>query len=155
MSKKSAGVVVYKYNSEQQLLVLLVHPGGPFYAKKDDGSWGIPKGEYEEGEEPLTVAKREFTEETGNVLPEAAFIALEPVKIKSGKVITAFAIQADFEHCFLTSNSFEIEWPPRSGKLQSFPEVDKAGWFTIEEAKVKINSGQLPILEQVNKLFGK
>jgi len=110
--------------------------------------WSIPKGEYSQGEDALLAAKREFTEETGNILPEGEFKPLQPVKIKSGKVITAWATNADFIQPFISSNFFEMEWPPKSGKKQSFPETDKAEWFTLKEAKLKINSGQMNLIEQ-------
>ncbi|MDB5193440.1 MAG: hydrolase [Segetibacter sp.] len=150
--KQSAGILAYNFNN-QQLRVLLVHPGGPFYKNKDAGAWSIPKGEYEAGENPLTVAMREFEEETGNVIEAKEFIALAPVKIKSGKVITAFALEADFDNCFIASNNFEMEWPPRSGKMQTFPEVDKAEWFLITEAKEKINPGQIAMITELESRF--
>ena len=152
MSKLSAGIVVYRKNSTNGFQLLLVHPGGPFWKNKEEGAWSIPKGEYEEGEDPLKAAKREFTEETGNILPEGNFIQLAPVKTTSGKVISAWAIEADFEPCFIQSNYFEMEWPPRSGKKQSFAEVDKAAWFTIDEAALKMNKGQLPFLQEITLL---
>ena len=144
--------MVYKASAEGGLLVLLVHPGGPFWKNKDDGTWSIPKGELVQGEDPLSAAKREFTEETGNIITDTIFTALEPVTIKSGKVIIAFAVNAEFEKCFISSNTFEMEWPPRSGKIQVFPEVDKAAWFSIEDAAKKINVGQLPLLNQLSSL---
>ena len=151
MSKQSAGLLVYRFHDNDLLQVLLVHPGGPFYKNKDAGSWTIPKGEYEPGEEPLQVALREFKEETGNVIQGDAFIGLTPFKIKSGKVITAWAIQNSFEQCFISSNLFTMEWPPKSGRQQQFEEVDKAEWFGMEEASVKINAGQLPLLVELEK----
>lgn len=149
MAKLSAGILVYKINNEGKPVVLLVHHGGPFWQKKDEGAWSIPKGEYEEGEDALLAAKREFKEETGNELPESDFIKLTPVKIKSGKVVSVWAVNADFKTPLIQSNTFEMEWPPRSGKKQLFAEVDKAEWFTMEKAAIKINSGQLKILEQL------
>ena len=149
MPKLSAGIMIYRRNNKDLLEILLVHPGGPFYANKNEGVWSIPKGEYEEGEDALAAAKREFTEETGNVLPETVFKALQPIKIKSGKIIAAWAAEANFNPCFIKSNSFEMEWPPKSGKIQFFPEVDKAEWFTADEARVKINKGQIPLIEQL------
>lgn len=152
MPKLSAGIVAYRKNNDR-FEVLLVHPGGPFFTKKDVGVWSIPKGEYVDGEDALMEAKREFAEETGNTLPEGEFIPLKQIKIKSGKVITAWAVEADFIQPFIESNFFEMEWPPRSGKKQSFPEIDKAQWFTLEEAKNKINPGQLSLIEQVEMLL--
>lgn len=149
MPKLSAGIIVYRQNTYNQFEVLLVHPGGPFFKNKDDGAWSIPKGEYTEGEDALSAAKREFTEETGNILPSGEFIPLLPVKIKSGKVITVWAVKADFTKPLIYSNNFEIEWPPRSGKKQSFPEIDKAEWFTLKEAAHKINLGQTDLIKQL------
>lgn len=149
MSKQSAGILVYRFYDDRLLQVLLVHPGGPFFKNKDAGVWSIPKGEYEPGEEPLQVALREFEEETGNVITGDAFIELTPVKIKSGKIITAWAVQNNFEQCFIRSNLFSMEWPPKSGRQQQFAEVDKAEWFSITEAKLKINAGQLPLLVEL------
>jgi predicted NUDIX family NTP pyrophosphohydrolase len=134
--------------------VLLVHPGGPFYKNKDNGAWSIPKGEYQQGEDALIAAKREFKEETGNVIPGDKFIQLEPIKIKSGKIISAWAVETNFDSCFIESNVFEMEWPPGTGKKQQFPEVDKAEWFTMEVAKLKINDGQKPLLQQLEILQG-
>lgn len=155
MAKLSAGILAYKINDQGKPEVLLVHPGGPFWKKKDEGVWSIPKGEYEEGEDALSAAKREFTEETGNELPDGNFIKLDPVKIKSGKIVSVWAIRAEFETLLIRSNTFEMEWPPKSGKKQVFPEVDKAEWFTIEEAAIKINSGQVKVIEQLIELLSK
>jgi predicted NUDIX family NTP pyrophosphohydrolase len=152
MSKRSAGILAYRYH-QQQLEVLLVHPGGPFYAKKDDGVWSIPKGEYNDGEDPLTVARREFEEETGNLVINQHVIALTPVKLKSGKIISAWASEENFEQCFIRSNTFEMEWPPKSGKMQSFPEVDKAGWFSILAASIKIPPAQVPLLKELEMIL--
>lgn len=152
MAKRSAGILAYRRHQEQ-VQVLLVHPGGPFYVKKDLGVWSIPKGEYEETENPLTVAKREFEEETGNIITQQVFVPLEPVKMKSGKIVTAWTVEADFEKSFIRSNMFEMEWPPNSGKMQQFPEVDKAEWFTLAVAKQKIHPAQLPLLIQLEQIL--
>jgi predicted NUDIX family NTP pyrophosphohydrolase len=152
MQKLSAGILAYKYDDRKELQVLLVHPGGPFYKNKDNGAWSVPKGEYEQGEDTLTAAKREFEEETGNTIQGDNFIALEPIKIKSGKVISVWAVETDLKNSFIKSNLFEMEWPPKSGKRQQFPEVDKAEWFAIQEAKSKINDGQKPLLENLEML---
>jgi len=149
MPKLSAGIIAYRKNTTGKFEVLLVHPGGPFFKNKDDGVWSIPKGEYAEGEDALLAAKREFTEETGNTLPEGEFLAMKQIKIKSGKIISAWAVEADFDTCFMQSNLFEMEWPPRSGKKQLFPETDRAEWFTAGEAKKKITAGQISLLEQL------
>lgn len=149
MRKQSAGVLAFR--EVKGIEVLLVHPGGPFYTKKDLGAWSIPKGEFTT-EQPLDVAIREFTEETGNIISHMDMVELFPVKLKSGKTIFAWAVEADFENAFINSNTFEIEWPPKSGKMVSFPEVDKAEWFTIDIAKEKIHSAQISLLEQLQQL---
>ena len=152
MPKRSAGILAYRFHQEQ-LQVLLVHPGGPFYIKKDEGAWSIPKGEYEEQEDPLTVAKREFEEETGNKITGEKFIELSPVKLKSGKMIRAWAVETDLDNPFISSNTFEMEWPPKSGKMQQFPETDKAAWFSIPDAAKKIHPAQLPLLRELDTLL--
>jgi predicted NUDIX family NTP pyrophosphohydrolase len=143
---KSAGILAYrlKNNTAQ---VLLVHPGGPFFANKDQGAWSIPKGEFT-NEDALAAAKREFLEEVGVSL-KGNFIELHPVKQRSGKIVYAWAIECDLDVSKFISNTFEIEWPPKSGKMQSFPEIDKAEWFTIEIAKQKINSSQIPLIDEL------
>jgi len=150
MSKKSAGIVLYRIKN-RMLEVLLVHPGGPFWAKKDEHAWSIPKGEFDEGEDPLEAAKREVQEETGMKV-EGKFIELTPVKQKSGKMVLAWAIKGDFDPATIRSNEFEMEWPPRSGKKKKFPEVDKAEWFAIEEAEQKIVGGQIPLLKELERI---
>ena len=147
MPKRSAGILLYKRVGDE-LKVLLVHPGGPFWAKKDAGAWSIPKGEYAEGEEPFAVAVREFEEETG-VRPAGDVRALGEVKQAGGKVVTAWAIEGDFDPAALKSNRFELEWPPRSGRRQSFPEVDRAAWFDLDEAREKILSGQRALIDRL------
>ncbi|QEC79157.1 NUDIX domain-containing protein [Mucilaginibacter ginsenosidivorax] len=147
MPRQSAGILLYrKLNNIIQ--VFLVHPGGPFWKNKDDGAWSIPKGEYESDEDPLEAAKREFYEETGQYI-DGEFIALKPIKQKSGKIVQAYLVEGDIDAANIKSNLFEMEWPPKSGKMQSFPEVDRAGWFTIGEAKVKINMGQVGLVEEL------
>lgn len=141
MRKYSAGLLVYrKKNSEPE--VLLVHPGGPFWAKKDLGAWSIPKGEYGEGENPLGAAKREFEEEIGQGAPAGDPIDLGEIKRKDGKIIKAWALEGDLDTSTVISNEIRIEWPPRSGKQIEIPEVDKAGWFTLSEAGLKMHKGQ-------------
>ncbi|MFV7235343.1 NUDIX domain-containing protein [Flavobacterium sp. ZB4R12] len=135
--KKSAGILLYK-RVNKQLFVLLVHPGGPFWKNKDAGHWSIPKGEFSDEENAFDAAIREFEEETGTRL-DGDFIELVPVKLKSGKVVYAWALEKDIDADAVESNTFEIEWPPKSGTLKSFPEIDKAAWFTVEEALEKIN----------------
>lgn len=151
MSKKSAGILVYR-KTDQNYKVFLVHPGGPFWAKKDLNSWSIPKGEFEEDENPLIAAKREFKEETSfNISGD--FVELETVKQPSGKIIYPWAIEGNLDASKIKSNNFELEWPPKSGKMKEFPEIDKAEWFSFEIAKHKILKGQIPILEQLANIL--
>ena len=152
MAKKSAGLLLFRRGGEG-CEVLLVHPGGPFWAKKEDGAWSIPKGEFEDGEEPLSAARREFEEETG-ARPDGDFLPLTPLKQAGGKTVHAWAIQADFDPAALRSNTFSIEWPPRSGKHRDFPEVDRAAWFTLPEACRKILPGQAGFLDQLAEIAG-
>lgn len=151
MAKKSAGILFYRLR-KKILNVLLVHPGGPFWAKKDAGTWSIPKGEIEENELPLAAALREVEEETG-IKASGNFIELTPVKQKSGKIVYAWAVENDFDAEKITSNHFEMEWPPRSGTKKTFPEIDKAEWFSIEEAETKILSAQLPLIKELQTLL--
>jgi predicted NUDIX family NTP pyrophosphohydrolase len=151
MAKKSAGLLLYRWRRGVPE-VLLVHPGGPSWAKKDEGSWSIPKGEYEPGEDPLEVAKREFQEETG-YQATGEFIPLTPRKQPSGKVITAWAFEGDCDASAVKSNTFSMEWPPRSGKQKEFPEIDRAGWFTIQMGKGKILKGQAGFFEELEQIL--
>jgi predicted NUDIX family NTP pyrophosphohydrolase len=150
MPKQSAGVLLYKL-TDGILYVFLVHPGGPFFRKKDDGAWSIPKGEFVEGEEPLAAAQREFEEETGKPI-NGNFIKLQPIKQKSGKVVHAWAVEGDIDHEQITSNLFEIEWPPKSGKMASFSEIDRASWFTADIAMQKIIPGQAAFITELEKI---
>ena|SRR5438477_6479632 len=145
MAKLSAGILMYR-RVAGEAQVLLVHPGGPFWRNKDEGAWSIPKGEYGEGENALAVAKREFAEELGIDAPSGEYRALGEVRQRGGKVVTAFAAEGDVDVSEVRSNTFEIEWPPKSGKHASFPEIDKAEWFTLAEARVKILGSQLPFI---------
>ena len=140
MPKKSAGLLLYR-RTDAELEVLLVHPGGPFWRNKDEGAWTIPKGEFDNGEDPLAAARREFKEETGSAPPDGQCIPLTPIKQKNGKMVHAWAVEGDFDPARLNSNQFETEWPPKSGRTQKFPEVDRAEWFTPEVAKQKMLSG--------------
>jgi predicted NUDIX family NTP pyrophosphohydrolase len=141
-AKRSAGILLYRARE-----VLLVHPGGPFWARKDAGAWSIPKGEYEEGDDPRSAALREFEEELGSPLPAGTeLVELGTVKQKSGKRITAYTAEGDLDAAAISSNTFEMEWPPRSGRMQEFPEVDRAGWFSIDEAREKLNPAQAEFL---------
>ena len=146
MAKRSAGILLYRGRGTK-LELLLVHPGGPFWAKKDQRAWSIPKGEYELGEDSLAVARREFEEELGSPPPEGSFIEFGELVQPGRKVITAFAGQGDFDPAKLTSNHFKMEWPPESGRKQSFPEVDRAAWFMTAEAREKIQPGQVPFID--------
>jgi predicted NUDIX family NTP pyrophosphohydrolase len=145
MPRRSAGILLYRRRGSA-VEVLLVHPGGPFWAKKDDGAWSIPKGEYAPGEEPLAAARREFEEETGSRV-EGAAMALGAFRQPSAKVVEAWAVEGDFDPATLKSNTFTLEWPPRSGRMREVPEVDRAGWFAPEAAARKLLKGQRPILE--------
>jgi predicted NUDIX family NTP pyrophosphohydrolase len=147
VGKQSAGVVLYRLRGESRE-VLLVHPGGPFYSRKDAGVWSIPKGEFLEGEDPLQAALRELKEETGWV-PEGDPIRLEPIRQAGGKWVHAWAFLGDVDSDSLRSNTFLMEWPPRSGRRQEFPEVDRAGWFSLEEARSKILPSQVGLLDQL------
>jgi len=147
MAKQSAGMLLYRI-IDSQLQIFLVHPGGPYFKNKDEGSWSIPKGEFAEDENPLDAAKREFMEETGQLL-NGNFIELTPIRQKGGKIVYAWAVEGDIDHETIVSNTFEIEWPPRSGKKQTFPEIDQAAWFDIEMAKVKINAAQVGLINEL------
>lgn len=152
MAKMSAGLIMYRFR-DTRLEVLLVHPGGPFWSKKDKGAWSIPKGEYTENEEPFGVAKREFKEETGYAA-EGRFIELASVKQPGGKVVAAWAFEGDCDAGKIKSNTFSMEWPPRSGKQAEFPEVDRAEWFPIKAAKKKLLKGQVDFIEQLCEALG-
>jgi predicted NUDIX family NTP pyrophosphohydrolase len=148
MGKKSAGIILYR-KKNNILEIMLVHPGGPFWAKKDVGVWSIPKGEFDEEEDALPAAKREFEEELGKKVLAEAFIELAPVKSKSGKIVYAFAAQEDFDTLNIASNLCWIDWPPRSGKRIEIPEVDRAEWFDVETTKKKIIGYQLPLIKEL------
>lgn len=147
MASKSAGILAFRVNAKK-LEVLLVHPGGPFWRNKDLGAWSIPKGEYGPGEEAETAARREFHEELGIEMTQA-LLPLGDVRQKGGKVVTAFAVEADIDVDTIQSNTFDLEWPPRSGRRQTFPEVDRAAWFDLATAGVKINEAQRTLLERL------
>ena len=149
--KESAGIVLYRYR-DSRLEIFLVHPGGPFWKNKDSGAWSIPKGEFESGEDPLTAAKREFYEETGFPV-DGSFVLLTPVRQAGGKVVHAWAVQGDCEAESIKSNSFVLEWPPRSGQRKTFSEVDRAGWFSFELARDKILKGQLKLLDELQRIL--
>ena len=144
MSKQSAGILLYRLK-DNLTQVFLVHPGGPFFAKKDAGVWSIPKGEFTSDEEPLAAAKREFEEETGQVI-NGNFIELSPIKQKGGKIVYAWAVEGDIDHETIVSNVFTMEFPYKSGKWVTYPEVDKAAWFDVDTAEEKINAAQAALL---------
>jgi len=149
MTKKSAGILLYRIKNKF-IEVFLIHPGGPFWGKKDNGAWSIPKGEFDDKEDALQAARREFKEETGKMI-SGIFKELNHVKQKSGKLVYAWAVEGDIDPKEIKSNNFEIEWPPRSGKMKSFPEIDKAAWFSLEDAVQKINSGQILLIKELKE----
>ena len=152
MAAKSAGIIVHRKRAGG-IEVLLVHPGGPFWNKRDIGAWSIPKGEYSDDEDAEAAARREFAEETGWTIA-GELKPLGEIRQKAGKTVTAFASQGDFDTASLNSNRFEMEWPPKSGRIATFPEVDRAGWFALDEAREKIIEGQRPLLDRLEALVG-
>jgi predicted NUDIX family NTP pyrophosphohydrolase len=154
MAKRSSGILLFRKTTTGDLEVLLVHPGGPFWAKKDLGAWSIPKGEHEEDEDAQACAIREFTEETGSAPNPGELTDLGTVRLKSRKVIQAWALEGDLDASKVTSNTFSLQWPPRSGKFQEFPEVDRADWFGLEEAAQRINPAQAAFLDRLRNRFG-
>ena len=150
MPKASAGLLMYRTRNGV-LEVLIAHPGGLFWRNKDDGVWTIPKGEIDPGEDPLLAAQREFTEETG-LAPTGPFIPLGNIKQKSGKIVQAWAFAGDCDPATIKSNTFKLEWPPKSGKFQDFPEIDQAAFWPIKEARLKINPAQAPFLDALEKI---
>jgi predicted NUDIX family NTP pyrophosphohydrolase len=147
-TKRSAGILLHRRRDGAHE-VLLVHPGGPFWAKKDAGAWSIPKGEYEDGEEPRAAALREFAEELGAPPPDGELVELGEVRQRGGKVVTAWALAGDADADAVRSNTFTMEWPPRSGTIGEFPEVDRAAWFSLDEARERILPGQAPLLDRL------
>jgi predicted NUDIX family NTP pyrophosphohydrolase len=147
-AKRSAGILLHRTRDNARE-VLLVHPGGPFWAKKDAGAWSIPKGEYEDGEDARACALREFGEEIGSAAPEGELVDLGEVRQKSGKVVAAWALEGDADADDIASNTFALEWPPRSGKTQEFPEIDRAQWFSLDEARERILPAQAPLLDRL------
>jgi predicted NUDIX family NTP pyrophosphohydrolase len=148
MASHSAGILLHR-TRDGVAQVLLVHPGGPYWARKDEGAWSIPKGEYEEGEDPRLCALREFEEELGVAPPAAELRELGSVRLRSGKQVSAWAARGDLDTEAIRSNTFTLEWPPRSGKQQEFPEVDRAGWFGLDEARRKLNPAQAAFLDRL------
>jgi predicted NUDIX family NTP pyrophosphohydrolase len=147
-SKRSAGILLHRVRDGARE-VLLVHPGGPFWAKKDIGAWSIPKGEYDDDEDPQACALREFTEELGTPPPVGELVDLGEVRQRGGKVVSAWALAGDADPAAIRSNTFTLEWPPRSGTMREFPEVDRAGWFSLDEARERILPAQAPLLERL------
>lgn len=150
MAKESAGILMYKRQG-RDFVLLLVHPGGPFWRNKDLGAWSIPKGERDDGEDAETAARREFAEELGSVAA-GTLLPLGRIRQRGGKWVDAFALEGDFDVDRLSGNSFQMEWPPRSGRLQSFPEVDRAAWLSLAEAREKINAGQRELIDRLEAL---
>jgi predicted NUDIX family NTP pyrophosphohydrolase len=150
---RSAGILLYRIRGGEPE-VLLVHPGGPFWARKDAGAWSIPKGEHDDDEDAQACALREFEEETGTPLTPTSLADLGTVRLKSGKLVTAWAVEGDLDADAITSNRFELEWPPRSGRTQEFPEVDRAGWFGLEAARERLNPAQGALLDRLRDLLG-
>lgn len=148
MPKLSAGLLLYRVR-DGIVEVLIAHPGGPFWARKDDGAWSIPKGEYAHGEDPWAAAQREFSEEVGSAPPAGPRVDLAPVKQSGGKVVTAFAVRGDLDPTGARSNTFELEWPRGSGQMREFPEVDRVEWFPVAQARIKLLKGQRALLDQL------
>ena len=154
MPKKSAGLLLYRRRGNKEVEVLLVRPGGPFWRNKDEGAWTVPKGEFSDDEEPLAAAKREFAEEMGSPAPSGDYLSLQPIKQKNGKIVHAWAVEGYFDPATLQSNTFTCEWPPKSGRIQDFPEVDRAEWFTPDVAKKKMLTGQAALVDELLQLLG-
>jgi predicted NUDIX family NTP pyrophosphohydrolase len=150
MPRQSAGLLLFRRRAGGPE-VFLVHPGGPFWAGKDEHAWSIPKGEFAGDEDPLTAARREFAEETG-LSAEGTFIALSPCKQPGGKIVHAFAVEADCDPAAVKSNMFSMEWPPRSGRRQEFPEIDRAAWFPLADARMKAHKGQIALLDELERV---
>jgi predicted NUDIX family NTP pyrophosphohydrolase len=151
VNTRSAGLLLYRVR-DGELEVLIAHMGGPFWAGKDDGGWSIVKGEYGEDEDPLAAARREFEEETGSRAPDGPAIALGEIRQPSGKRVVAWAVETDFDPATVRSNTFTIEWPPRSGRQQAFPEIDRAAWFDTATARAKLVKGQVPFIDILERL---
>ena len=153
MPVRSAGILLYRRGASGPE-VLLVHPGGPFWARRDEGAWSIPKGEHDDGEEAVDAARREFAEETGSALALETLVPLGEVRQRSGKRVAAWAAEGDLDPADVRSNTFEMEWPPRSGQMQAFPEVDRAEWFPLEEAQRRMLPAQAPFVDRLREQLG-
>ncbi len=154
MAKRSAGLLLYRAGADGAVEVLIAHPGGPFWGRKDDGAWSIPKGEQPEGEDSWDTARREFAEEIGLEAPDGERTDLGVVRQAGGKVVAVFAVRGDLDVTDARSNTFELEWPPRSGQRREFPEVDRVGWFSVAQARIKLLAGQRPILDRLVDYLG-
>jgi predicted NUDIX family NTP pyrophosphohydrolase len=150
--RTSAGILLHRLGPGGRE-VLIGHMGGPFWTRKDDGAWSIPKGEYEPGEDPLAVARREFEEELGSAVPAAELLPLGELRTTSSKVMTVWAVEGDLDATACVSNTFDLEWPPRSGRIQQFPEIDRAAWFPVDEARTKLVKGQVGFLDRLLEQF--
>lgn len=151
--RTSAGILLW-HDREGRLQVLLAHQGGPFWANKDHGHWTVPKGEIEPGEDLVAVARREFAEETGHPVPDGPMIDLGQIRQKSGKLVLAWAVEGDLDPSTAFSNTYEMEWPPRSGRMQAFPEIDRVQWFHLDEARLRLKAAQVPFLERLATALG-
>ena len=148
MARSSAGILLWR-RGDGAPEVLIGHMGGPFWAKKDDGAWSLPKGEHGPDEDPLAVARREFEEELGSPVPPGALVPLGEQRVTSGKVLAVWAVEGDLDAGTCVSNTFELEWPPRSGRMQEFPEIDRAAWFGLDDARTRLVKGQVPFLDRL------
>ena len=146
---RSAGILLYRRGPDGGIEVLLVHPGGPLWARRDEGAWSIPKGEIEPGEEPVAAARREFAEELGSPAPDGEPLELGEVRLKSGKRVVAWGLAGDLDPAVIVSNTFEMQWPPRSGRTVEFPEVDRVQWFAPAEARARLNPAQAPLVDRL------
>lgn len=153
-TKRSAGLLLYRMR-DAQVEVFLVHPGGPFWTHRDLAAWSIPKGEIEPGDDALVTALREFVEETGFAVPAGEPLPLRPIRQAGGKTVHAWCLQGDVDATAVRSNTFMLEWPPRSGSMREFPEVDRAGWFSLAEARVKVHTGQIALIDQLEALLAR
>jgi predicted NUDIX family NTP pyrophosphohydrolase len=153
-AKRSAGLLLWRRAEDGALEVLIGHPGGPFYARKDEGAWSVLKGEIERDEDPLAVARREFEEETGATAPEATPIELGEIRLASGKFVVAWAFEGDLDPSTAVSNTFELEWPPMSGRVRSFPEIDRVAWFDLTTARTKLNPAQTAFIDRLEVALG-
>jgi predicted NUDIX family NTP pyrophosphohydrolase len=157
VARRSAGILLFRRSGEGRLEVLIVHPGGPFWSRRDAGAWSIPKGEVDAGEDERACALRELAEESGTTFAPAEdeLTALGEVRQRGGKVVVAWALEGDLDADAIVSSTFELEWPPRSGRVQTFPEVDRAGWFALPEARVKLLPAQAPLLDRLAEIVGR